>query len=154
MEEIVMALHTRRPLFKVDTGIVTRHLFPTSRLLAEVTGQPVPRNKAIVGDNAFAHESGIHQHGMLKHRGTYEIMRPQDVGAKTSLVLGKHSGRHALRQRLEELDYKLDDATLDAVFDRFKTLADSQRSVTNDDLAALMSAHEHATRTARVAVPT
>jgi len=151
LEEIVMALHTRRPLFRVDTGIVTERLFPTSRLLAEVTGQNVPRNKAIVGDNAFAHESGIHQHGMLKHRGTYEIMRPQDVGAKTSLVLGKHSGRHALRQRLEELDYTLDEATLDAVFDRFKALADSQRSVTNDDLAALMNAHEGATDTATAA---
>jgi 2-isopropylmalate synthase len=148
LEEIVMALHTRRPLFKVDTGIVTERLFPTSRLLAEVTGQNVPRNKAIVGDNAFAHESGIHQHGMLKHRGTYEIMRPQDVGAKTSLVLGKHSGRHALRQRLEELEYDIDEATLDAVFDRFKALADRQRSVTNDDLTALMSAYENATPTA------
>lgn len=142
LEEVVMALHTRRPLFKVDTGIVTERLFPTSRLLAEVTGQNVPRNKAIVGDNAFAHESGIHQHGMLKHRGTYEIMKPQDVGAKTSLVLGKHSGRHALRQRLEELDYDIDEATLDAVFDRFKVLADTQRSVTNDDLTALMGAYE------------
>lgn len=142
LEEIVMAIHTRKPLFRVDTGIVTRHLFPTSRLLAEVTGQRVPRNKAVVGDNAFAHESGIHQHGMLKHRGTYEIMTPQDVGAKTSLVLGKHSGKHALRQRLAELDYQVDDATLAAVFDRFKVLADRQRSVTNDDLVALMSAHD------------
>jgi len=152
LEEVVMALHTRAPLFRVDTGIVTQRLFPTSRLLAEVTGQPVPRNKAIVGDNAFAHESGIHQHGMLKHRGTYEIMRPQDVGAKTSLVLGKHSGRHALRQRLVELDYEMDDATLDAVFERFKVLADSQRSVTNDDLVALMREYEDTTTAARVAV--
>jgi len=148
LEEIVMALHTRRPLFRVDTGIVTRHLFPTSRLLAEVTGQKVPRNKAIVGDNAFAHESGIHQHGMLKHRGTYEIMTPQDVGAKTSLVLGKHSGKHALRQRLSELDYQLDDDMLAAVFDRFKVLADRQRSVTNDDLVALMAAYDDETQTA------
>jgi 2-isopropylmalate synthase len=147
MEEIVMALHTRRPLFQVDTGIVTRHFYPTSRLLAEVTGQTVPRNKAIVGDNAFAHESGIHQHGMIRHRGTYEIMRPQDVGAKTSLVLGKHSGRHALRQRLEELDYDLDEATLDAVFDRFKVLADRQRSVTNDDLTTLMTTPPNPTPT-------
>ena len=152
LEEIVMALHTRRPLFKRETGIVTQHLYPTSRLLAEVTGQPVPRNKAIVGDNAFAHESGIHQHGMLKHRGTYEIMSPQDVGAKTSLVLGKHSGRHALRQRLVELDYDLDEAALDAVFERFKVVADRQRSVTNDDLVALMGAYEAETETAAVAV--
>jgi 2-isopropylmalate synthase len=148
LEEIVMALHTRRPLFKLDTGIVTQHLYPTSRLLAEVTGQAVPRNKAIVGDNAFAHESGIHQHGMLKHRGTYEIMSPHDVGAKTSLVLGKHSGRHALRQRLAELDFELDEATLDAVFERFKVVADRQRSVTNDDLVALMGACEAANETA------
>ncbi|KAF1005640.1 MAG: 2-isopropylmalate synthase [Luteibacter sp.] len=148
LEEIVMAIHTRKPLFRVDTGIVTRHLFPTSRLLAEVTGQRVPRNKAVVGDNAFAHESGIHQHGMLKHRGTYEIMTPQDVGAKTSLVLGKHSGKHALRQRLSELDYQLDDATLATVFERFKVLADRQRNVTNDDLVALMSAYDDETQAA------
>jgi 2-isopropylmalate synthase len=152
LEEIVMALHTRRPLFKLDTGIVTQHLYPTSRLLTEVTGQAVPRNKAIVGDNAFAHESGIHQHGMLKHRGTYEIMSPQDVGAKTSLVLGKHSGRHALRQRLVELDYEVDETTLDAVFERFKVVADQQRSVTNDDLVALMGAFEAENETAAVAV--
>jgi 2-isopropylmalate synthase len=152
LEEIVMALHTRRPLFKVDTGIVTERLFPTSRLLAEVTNQPVPRNKAIVGDNAFAHESGIHQHGMLKHRGTYEIMRPQDVGAKTSLVLGKHSGRHALRQRLVELEYEVDEATLDAVFESFKTLTDKQRSVTNDDLSSLMAMHQNTTPAAALAV--
>jgi 2-isopropylmalate synthase len=145
LEEIVMALHTRRPLFKVDTGIVTERLFPTSRLLAEVTNQAVPRNKAIVGDNAFAHESGIHQHGMLKHRGTYEIMRPQDVGAKTSLVLGKHSGRHALRQRLVELEYEVDEVTLDAVFESFKTLTDKQRSVTNDDLCSLMDRYQNQT---------
>jgi 2-isopropylmalate synthase len=152
LEEVVMALHTRRPLFKVDTGIVTERLFPTSRLLAEVTSQAVPRNKAIVGDNAFAHESGIHQHGMLKHRGTYEIMRPQDVGAKTSLVLGKHSGRHALRQRLVELEYEVDEATLDAVFESFKTLTDKQRSVTNDDLCSLMDMHQNNTATVAVAV--
>jgi 2-isopropylmalate synthase len=152
MEEIVMALHTRRPLFRVDTGIVTQRLYPTSRLLAEVTGQSVPRNKAIVGDNAFAHESGIHQHGMLKHRGTYEIMRPQDVGAKTSLVLGKHSGRHALRQRLVELEFEIDEETLDAVFESFKSLTDRQRSITNDDLVALMDMHRNNHQTAAVAV--
>jgi 2-isopropylmalate synthase len=151
LEEIVMALHTRQPLFRVDTGIVTQRLFPTSRLLAEVTGQAVPRNKAIVGDNAFAHESGIHQHGMLKHRGTYEIMRPQDVGAKTSLVLGKHSGRHALRQRLVELEFAVDEPTLDAIFESFKSLTDRQRSITNDDLVALMDKHQNHYQTAAVA---
>ncbi|NID17331.1 2-isopropylmalate synthase [Luteibacter yeojuensis] len=152
LEEVVMALRTRQPLFRVDTGIVTQRLFPTSRLLAELTGQAVPRNKAIVGDNAFAHESGIHQHGMLKHRGTYEIMRPQDVGAKTSLVLGKHSGRHALRQRLVELEFAVDEATLDAVFESFKNLTDRQRSITNDDLVALMDKHQNHHPTAAVAV--
>ncbi len=100
LEEIVMALKVRAPHFGLSTRIDTRKLYPTSRLLTQVTGQAVPRNKAVVGENAFAHESGIHQHGMLKHRGTYEIMRPEDVGiAATTLVLGKHSGRHALRQR-------------------------------------------------------
>ncbi|HEY4145019.1 2-isopropylmalate synthase [Pinirhizobacter sp.] len=137
MEEIVMALRTRAPYFKVDTGIVTERLYPTSRLLANLTQQPVPRNKAIVGDNAFAHESGIHQHGMLKHRGTYEIMRPEDVGASTSLVLGKHSGRHALRQRLATLGFELDDAAMDEVFANFKKLADRKREVVDADLVAL-----------------
>ncbi|MBB3227990.1 2-isopropylmalate synthase [Luteibacter sp. Sphag1AF] len=139
LEEVVMALRTRQPHFNVHTGIVTKHLYPASRLLAQLTGQPVPRNKAIVGDNAFAHESGIHQHGMLKHRGTYEIMRPQDVGATTSLVLGKHSGRHALRQRASDLGYVLDDAAMDVVFERFKALADRKRTVTDEDVEALAS---------------
>ncbi|TCV92397.1 2-isopropylmalate synthase [Luteibacter rhizovicinus] len=139
LEEVVMALHTRAPHFRMDTGIVTRNLYPTSRLLAQVTGQPVPRNKAIVGDNAFAHESGIHQHGMMKHRGTYEIMRPEDVGATTSLVLGKHSGRHALRQRVTDLGHTLDETALDVVFERFKALADRKRTVTDEDIDALAS---------------
>ncbi|TAL71789.1 MAG: 2-isopropylmalate synthase [Rhodanobacter sp.] len=138
LEEIVMALKVRGAWFGADSRIRTPQLYPASRLLAQLTGQPVPRNKAIVGANAFAHESGIHQHGMLKHRGTYEIMRPQDVGiAETTLVLGKHSGRAALRQRLEVLGHPLDDAALDALFPRFKALADQQREVTDDDLEAL-----------------
>ena len=125
-----MALKVRAPHFGVDTRIDTRQLYPSSRLLTELTGQAVPRNKAIVGANAFAHESGIHQHGMLKHRGTYEIMRPQDVGiAATSLVMGKHSGRAALRQRLQSLGYAPDDAALDDIFTRFKTLADHGREL-------------------------
>ena len=138
LEELVMALKVRAPHFGVSTGIDTRKLYPTSRLLTQLTGQGVPRNKAIVGDNAFAHESGIHQHGMLKHRGTYEIMHPQDVGiAETSLVLGKHSGRHALRERLQKLGHTPDDATLDGIFARFKTLADQRRDIHDDDLQAL-----------------
>jgi 2-isopropylmalate synthase len=138
LEEIVMALRVRAPLFGVDTRIDGRRLFPTSRLLTQLTGQAVPRNKAIVGDNAFAHESGIHQHGMLKHRGTYEIMRPQDVGiAETRLVLGKHSGRHALRQRLQALGHEVDEALMDGVFARFKALADKKREIHDEDLEAI-----------------
>ena len=138
LEEIVMALKVRGAYYGADTRIDTRRLVPTSRLLAQLTGQPVPRNKAIVGDNAFAHESGIHQHGMLKHRGTYEIMRPEDVGlAETRLVLGKHSGRHALRQRLAALGHVLEERAMDELFARFKTLADRKREVTDEDLEAL-----------------
>ena len=110
----------------------------TARLLSQITGQSIARNKAIIGANAFAHESGIHQHGMLKHRGTYEIMRAEDVGvSKTELVLGKHSGRHALRERLLTLGHDLNDAVLDEVFTRFKTLADRKREVFDADLEAI-----------------
>jgi 2-isopropylmalate synthase len=138
LEEIVMALKVRAPHFGLSTGIESRKLFHTSRLLTQLTGQAVPRNKAIVGDNAFAHESGIHQHGMLKHRGTYEIMRPQDVGiAETTLVLGKHSGRHALRQRLETLGHTVDEVAMDGIFKRFKALADRKRDIRDEDLEAL-----------------
>ncbi|ANB16165.1 2-isopropylmalate synthase [Dokdonella koreensis] len=138
LEEIVMALATRAELFGVDTGIDTRKLYPTARLLGQLTGQPIARNKAVVGENAFAHESGIHQHGMLKHRGTYEIMKPEDVGfSRSQLVLGKHSGRHALRERLAALGYAPDEAQLDAIFTRFKTLADRKREVFDSDLEAL-----------------
>ncbi|HEX7816478.1 2-isopropylmalate synthase [Dyella sp.] len=143
MEEIVMALKVRAPHFGIDTRIDTRKLYPTSRLLSQLTGQHVPRNKAIVGENAFAHESGIHQHGMLKHRGTYEIMRPQDVGiAETKLVLGKHSGRHALRARLQSMGYTPDDAEMDNIFARFKSLADKKREVHDDDLEAIALGHD------------
>jgi len=138
LEEVVMALKVRAPYFGVSLGIHTPQLYPASRLLSELTGQAVPRNKAIVGSNAFAHESGIHQHGMLKHRGTYEIMRPQDVGiAATTLVLGKHSGRAALRQRLQALGYAPDDHGLDALFIGFKQLADARGEVNDDDLHTL-----------------
>jgi 2-isopropylmalate synthase len=138
LEEIVMALHTRVDRFGLETGIRTPLLYPTSRLLAHLVGATIPRNKAVIGDNAFAHESGIHQHGMLKNRETYEIMRPEDVGfSRTQLVLGKHSGRHALRERLAALGHELDDAQLDELFMRFKTLADKKREVFDSDLDAL-----------------
>ena len=143
LEEVVMALRVRGPYFGVDSRIDARRLFHTSRLLTQLTGQAVPRNKAIVGENAFAHESGIHQHGMLKHRGTYEIMRPQDVGmGETKLVLGKHSGRHALRSRLQALGHSPDEAAMDGIFARFKTLADKKREVHDEDLEALALGHD------------
>src|SRR5713226_5522222 len=106
LEEVVMALRTRKDFFALETRINTRRLYPISRLVSHVTGIQVQRNKAVVGQNAFAHEAGIHQDGMLKERSTYEIMRPEDIGLQqTDLVLGKHSGRHALRQRLADLGY-------------------------------------------------
>ncbi|WP_243050424.1 2-isopropylmalate synthase [Dyella sp. RRB7] len=138
LEEIVMALRVRPAYYGADTGIDARKLYPTSRLLTQLTGQAVPRNKAVVGENAFAHESGIHQHGMIKHRGTYEIMRPQDVGmGETRLVLGKHSGRHALRQRLQSMGHEIDEAEMDSVFARFKALADKKREIHDEDLEAI-----------------
>ncbi|UXI68768.1 2-isopropylmalate synthase [Tahibacter amnicola] len=138
LEEIAMALKTRAELYGVETGVRTPKLYPTARLLAQITGHTITRNKAIVGENAFAHESGIHQHGMLKHRGTYEIMRPEDVGfARSALVLGKHSGRHALRERLSALGFAPADGELEQIFARFKALADRKREVFDSDLEAL-----------------
>ena len=139
LEEIVMALKVRGAFFNVDTGVDTRRLVPTSQLLQRLIGMHVQRNKAVVGSNAFAHESGIHQHGMLRHRGTYEIMRPQDVGwPDTQMVLGRHSGRAAVEQRLRALGYYLEDNELELVFANFKALCEQQRVVTDSDLQALM----------------
>lgn len=138
MEELVMALETRRAYFGATTGIHTERLVPTSRLLTRITGMGVQRNKAIVGANAFAHESGIHQHGMLKHRGTYEILRPEAVGwAKSQMIMGRHSGRAALADRLKELGFALDEAQLNQVFGRFKALTEKKREVFDADLEAL-----------------
>ncbi|MBA4064214.1 MAG: 2-isopropylmalate synthase [Isosphaera sp.] len=138
LEEVVMALHTRRDFYGLSTGIDTRHLYPVSRKLSNVTGMQVQRNKAIVGQNAFAHEAGIHQDGMLKERSTYEIMRPEDVGIPaTELVLGKHSGRHALKQRVAALGYHLTDDQLNRLFDEFKRLADRKKEIYDADLEAL-----------------
>ncbi len=139
LEEIAMAVKTRRDVLGVTTGIRSERLYPTSRLLSQVTGLAVQRNKAIVGQNAFAHEAGIHQHGMLTHRETYEIMRPEEVGfARSSLVLGKHSGRHALKERLAALGYALDEKQLDLVFADFKKLADKKKDIYDADLEALV----------------
>ena len=141
LEEIVMALKTRSDHFGLTTGINTRKLSPVSRLVGGVTGQGVPRNKAVVGRNAFAHASGIHQDGMLKNPATYEIMRPEDVGfVGTDLVLGKHSGRAAVKARLTELGYAPNDETFAEIFDRFIELADRKKEVFDADLAALMEA--------------
>jgi 2-isopropylmalate synthase len=140
LEEVVMALHTRLWLHKLRTGIDPSQLVRTSRLVATVTGFPVPPNKPIVGANAFAHESGIHQDGMLKNAATYEIMQPETVGAGgTQLVLGKHSGRHAFAKRLEELGYLLGDKQLDEAFARFKRTAERKKSVTDAELEALVA---------------
>jgi 2-isopropylmalate synthase len=150
LEEVVMALKTRQDVFGLGTRVKTERLYPTSRLVAQVTGLPVQRNKAIVGQNAFAHEAGIHQHGMLTHRETYEIMRPEEVGfARSSLVLGKHSGRHALKERLAALGYHLDDAQMDQVFAEFKLLADKKKEIYDADLEALVLHGQILSRNAR-----
>lgn len=141
LEEIVMAVRTRKDLFPVETGIKTEHIVPTSRLVSSITGFPVQPNKAIVGANAFAHESGIHQDGVLKHRETYEIMRAEDVGWNTNkIVLGKHSGRAAVKARFEDLGITFkDQEALNSAFSRFKELADKKHEVFDEDLHALMS---------------
>ena len=140
LEEVVMALHTRKPIFNLETGIETTQLMRASKLVSNYTGIVVQPNKAIVGANAFAHEAGIHQDGMLKHNETYEIMRPETVGVtQTTLVLGKHSGRHALKARLAELGYNFNDAELDKAFERFKNLADKKKMITDADLEALVA---------------
>ena len=140
MEEIVMALDTRKDIFEGKfTNIKRNEIIKTSRLVSSLTGIMVQPNKAIVGKNAFTHESGIHQDGLLKFRKTYEIMRPEDVGfGETQLVLGKHSGRHALENRLSKLGYKLNAKELNLIFQTFKTLADKKKEVFDDDLVALM----------------
>jgi 2-isopropylmalate synthase len=140
MEEVVMAIKTRRESFGVDTGIVTEQIYPTSRLLAQITGLAVAINKPIVGDNAFAHEAGIHQDGVLKNRLNYEIMKPETVGLDSNrLVLGKHSGRHALVSRLRELGLEVGEVDMNRLFERFKALADSKKSVYDEDLIALLA---------------
>ena len=140
LEEVVMALRTRHPVYQLETGIDTTQISRISKLVSNYTGISVQPNKAIVGANAFAHEAGIHQDGMLKNNQTYEIMRPEDVGVtQTNLVLGKHSGRHALRARLAEMGHALDETELDQAFARFKELADRKKTITDLDLEALIA---------------
>ena len=139
LEEIVMAMKVREDTLPFQTGIDTSYLARASAMVSRITGFPVQYNKAIVGKNAFAHESGIHQDGMLKNAETYEIMRPEDVGvAKTSLVMGKHSGRHAFRDKLESMGYFLEGDALNDAFKRFKALADRKKHVFDDDIIALV----------------
>lgn len=140
LEEVVMALHTRRPAYDLTTGIDTTQITRISKLVSHYTGFLVPPNKAIVGANAFAHEAGIHQDGVLKKQDTYEIMRPETVGlSRSRLVLGKHSGRHAFRVRLEELGYHFTEEELNQAFHRFKDLADKKKGITDADLQALVA---------------
>jgi 2-isopropylmalate synthase len=141
MEEVVMAMKTRPDIFEgLETGIETREIYSSSRLLTSVTGVQVQPNKAIVGDNAFAHEAGIHQDGVLKAPITYEIMTPESIGrASNELVLGKHSGRHAFRDRLEELGLVVDGGEFERAFKRFKDLADAKKVIYNEDLEAIVS---------------
>lgn len=144
LEEVVMALRTRKDFYQCETNIQTQRLVPTSRLVSSITGLQVQRNKAIVGRNAFAHEAGIHQDGMLKERTTYEIMRPEDVGfAKTDLVLGKHSGRAALADRAKALGYHLSGDQLQKVFEQFKQLADKKKEIYDGDISALIENELH-----------
>jgi 2-isopropylmalate synthase len=140
LEEVVMSLKTRPNFFPMETGIKTDKIYPISRLVSMITGIIVQPNKAIVGANAFAHESGIHQDGVLKNPMTYEIMRPETVGLVTNnLVLGKHSGRHALRSHLKELGYELSDDELNIIFKQFKELADKKKNILDEDLEALVT---------------
>ena len=140
LEEVVMAINTRKDFFGLRTNVVTEQIYPASRLLSQVTGLTVPANKPIVGDNAFAHEAGIHQDGVLKDKQTYEIMRPESVGISSNkLVLGKHSGRHAFAERLKELGIDLYDVDMNKAFERFKALADLKKNVYDEDLMAIVT---------------
>ena len=139
LEEIVMALYTRRNYLKFDTGINTQEIYRTSRMVSTLTGMMIQPNKAVVGKNAFAHEAGIHQDGVLKERETYEIMNPEMVGISSNkLVLGKHSGRHAFKLQLQELGYNLEGEALDKAFDEFKQLTDRKKEILDEDLIMLM----------------
>jgi 2-isopropylmalate synthase len=140
LEEIVMALRTRRDYYRIGTGVRSEEIYRTSKLLSHITGVHVQPNKAIVGENAFAHEAGIHQDGVLKEKLTYEIMRPEDIGRPSNkLVLGKHSGRHAFKIRLKDLGLELDGPELDKAFKRFKDLADKKKEVYDEDLLAIVN---------------
>jgi 2-isopropylmalate synthase len=141
MEEVVMALKTREDVFAtVKTNVSTEQIYPSSQLLAQITGLSVPQNKPVVGANAFAHEAGIHQDGVLKYKLTYEIMQPQDIGLDSNkLVLGKHSGRHAFVDRLKQLGIDYTGTDMNKAFERFKALADKKKNVYDEDLLAIVT---------------
>jgi 2-isopropylmalate synthase len=140
LEEVVMALRTRKNYLDLDTNIHSEQLYPTSRLLSQVVGIPIPINKPIVGDNAFAHEAGIHQDGVLKHKQTYEIMTPESIGIPGNrLVMGKHSGRHAFDERLKHLGFNLSREDMNRAFVRFKELADKKKNVYDEDIEAIVA---------------
>lgn len=138
MEEVVMALHTRKDICPFTTNINTKRIAPTSRLVYSIIGMTAPLNKPIVGQNAFAHEAGIHQHGVLADSRTYEIMTPESIGLTTNqMILGKHSGRHAVEDRLNELGYSLSETEMDKLFAQFKALSDRKKTISDGDLEAL-----------------
>jgi 2-isopropylmalate synthase len=140
LEEVVMALRTRKNYLDLDTHITSEQLYPTSRLVSQVTGIPIPINKPVVGDNAFAHEAGIHQDGVLKHKQTYEIMTPESIGIPGNrLVMGKHSGRHAFDERLKHLGFNLSKPDMNRAFLRFKELADKKKNVYDEDIEAIVA---------------
>ena len=140
LEELVMGLRVRNDLWQVETGIRTEYLYPTSKLLQNITGLVTPRNKPIFGDNVFSHESGIHQHGVLKHRETYEIMDPAHIGrSRESLVMGRHSGKAALKEKLEQYNIVLDDTQMDGLYKKFIAVADKKKEVYDEDLFTMVS---------------
>ncbi|MDR0354705.1 MAG: 2-isopropylmalate synthase [Deltaproteobacteria bacterium] len=140
LEEVIMGIKTRADFFKLNTNVDTKRLYPVSRLVSRISGVVVPPNKAVVGANAFAHEAGVHQHGVLANRETYEIMRAEDVGSTPAvMVLGKHSGRHAFKDRLEFLGYNLDDDQLTKAFESFKRLCDEKKEATDGDIEAIIA---------------
>ena len=154
LEEVVMATRVRGDRLPYDTAIRSDELFRTSRLLAELTREPVQANKAIVGRNAFAHEAGIHQDGVIKDRRTYEIMRPEDVGVESTLVLGKHSGRHAVKRRCEQIGYDLTRFELDRVYRTIIDLADRQKQIDDDDVTRIVESTRAELAQATSAAPT
>jgi 2-isopropylmalate synthase len=139
LEEVVMGIETRKPYYGLETGVDTTQLYPSCRLLSRIIGRPIPANKAVVGANAFAHESGVHQDGMFKNRQTYEIMTPESIGRKgTDMVLGKHSGKAAVKRKVEELGYRIDDDQVDQVTRAVKKLADWKKSIYDEDIEAII----------------